>query len=223
MLEQIGEFAAAEQAYRTYAAQSSQPEPYLPLASFLARQNRVSEAIDLCERAWSASSRPQAVAEAVVAMLYSSSIDPAQCRRAAELLKRALDKSPNDAALLFHLGNIRCLQGDYQEAERLYNGSIEADQTNSGPLANLAWLLARRDAQGSKAMELVARAVKLDGLIPDLLDAQALAYMASGQSDLAIKDSQDAVALSPTAASTCISLPAYLMADQRTRPLPLAQ
>ena len=54
-------------------------------------------------------------------------------------------------------------------------------------------------AQGSKALELVARAVKLDGSVPDLLDAQALAYMASGQSELAIKDLQDALALSPTA------------------------
>ena len=150
LLEQIGEFVAAENAYRIYSAQSRGPEPYLPLASFLARQNRISEAIDLCERAWPSSSRPQAVTEAMVAMLYSSSIDTAQCRRAAKLVKQALDKNPNDAALLFHLGNIRFLQGDYQEAERLYNGSIEANQTNSGPLANLAWLLARRDGAGKQ-------------------------------------------------------------------------
>ncbi len=215
LLEQMGELVAAEDAYRTCAAQSRLSEPYLPLASFLARQNRISESIDLCERAWPTSSRPQAVSAAMVTMLYSSSIDTAQCRRAAELVKRALDKIPNDAALLFHLGNIRSLQGDYQEAERLYNRSIEAEETNSGPLANLAWLLARRDAQGGKALELVARAVKLDGLVPDLLDVQALAYLASGQSDHAIKDLQDAVALSPTALKYLHLAQAYLMADRR--------
>ena len=95
------------------------------------------------------------------------------------------------AGLLFHLGNIWSLEGRYQEAEQLYRRSLASDPANSGPLANLAWLLARRDGKGSEALELVTRAMKLDGPVPDLLDSRAISYLAAGRSDLAIRDLED--------------------------------
>ncbi len=206
--------AAAEELYRAFAARSSPAGPSLTLARFLGRRGRLAEAVEVCEKAAS-SCPPEAVAEAMVASLYAAPADPVQCRRAAGLIERGLDKAPTSAGLLFQLGNIRSLEGRYQEAEEFYRRSITSDPANSGPLANLAWLLARKDHKGREALELVARAMELDGPTPDLLDTRAAGYLAVGRSDLAIRDLEDAVAVHATPLEYVHLAQAYLMADRR--------
>src|SRR5208337_3007805 len=71
LLEQLGELAAAEEVYRKHAAESRTPQAALALAGFLARRNHLVEALDLCETTWGPYP-PQAVAEAMVAMLNST-------------------------------------------------------------------------------------------------------------------------------------------------------
>jgi tetratricopeptide (TPR) repeat protein len=214
LLEELGQSVAAEEHYRRFAAQSRQPEAILVLAGFLGRQNRVHEALDLCEKAW-ASCRRETVARAIVAILYAAPIDEAQCRRAAQMFESQLKQAPTNPALLFHLGNVRCLQGRDQDAATLYQKSIEGDKANSGPVANLAWLLARRDGKGALALKLVAEAMLMDGPEPDLLDTRALAYLALGQADLAAKDLEDAIAVDPSPVKYVHLAEAYLMGHRR--------
>ena len=126
--------------------------------------------------------------------------------RRAGSVENELTKMPANAGMLFQLGNIRSLQGRYKEAEALYRDSHARDPNNSGPLANLAWLLARRDGRGTGALEVIARAILLDGPTPDLLDTRGIAYLAMGRSDLAIKDLEDAVAVAPSPLSNSFTL-----------------
>ncbi len=204
----------AEEFYRQFGARSGQAQSILALAGFLGRRGRLAEAIDVCEKA-SSMGPPEVVAATTVALLYSAPVDAGQCRRAAELIERELKQTPQSAGLLFHLGNIRSLEGRYQEAEQLYRRSLASDPANSGPLANLAWLLARRDGKGSEALELVTRAMRLDGPVPDLLDSRAISYLAAGRSDLAIRDLEDAINESATPLKYVHLAQAYLMADRR--------
>jgi cellulose synthase operon protein C len=215
LLEELGQIPAAEKFYRVYASQKLKPEAVLVLAGFLGRQKRLAEAIDLCESAWG-SCPPEAVAVTTVAVLFSAPIDLAQCRRAVLSFARELKKTPQSAALLFHLGNVRCLLGQYQEAESLYRQSYALDQNNSGPLSNLAWLLARRDGNGGEALKLVSEAVARDGPTPDLLEARAIAYMTIGRSDTAIKDLEDAIAVRPSPLRFLHLAEAYLTASRRS-------
>ncbi len=214
VLEDLGQMTAAEAFYRQFAARPGQTRSILALAGFLGRRGRLAEAIDLCEKALSSCS-PEMVAETTVALLYSAPADPVQCRRAAELIERELNEKPRSAGLLFHLGNIRSLEGRYQEAEEFYRQSLATEPANSGPLANLAWLLARRDGKGREALELVARAMKLDGPAPDLLDTRAVGYLAAGRSDLAIRDLEDAITVRATPLKYVHLAQAYLMAERR--------
>jgi tetratricopeptide (TPR) repeat protein len=214
LLEEFGEVAAAEEAYRLDAGPAREPEAPLVLAGFLARHNHLAEALDLCEKvAHACASR--VVAEAIVTMLSSASIDEAQSRRAEQLLEKELKKSPTDPALLFHLANVKSMQGDYDHAERLYEQSMEYDPANSGPPANLAWLVARRDRNGTKALELVSRAINIDGETPSLLDIQALAFMAMQRPDPAIKNLENAVALDQSPLKLAHLSEAYLMAERK--------
>jgi tetratricopeptide (TPR) repeat protein len=215
LLEELGQYGAALELFeRAASGRPERPQAALALAAFLGRRNRVGEALDLCEKVW-ASCRPDDLAAAIVAVLYSAPVDDAQCRRAAQLIEMELQKSPTAAGLLFHLANIRSLQGRYQDAEALYRQSFAHDQTNSGPLTNLAWLLVRRQGKGTEALTLVTEAIRKDGPTADLLDTRALAYMANGQSDLAIKDLEDALAMHPSPLKHVHLAQAYLMANKR--------
>ncbi len=215
LLEELGQVAAAEKLYRQFASRSLEPQAILVLSGFLGRRNRLAEALDLCEKAWT-SCPPEAVAAATVAVLYSAPIDDAQCRRAAQSLERALRNTPRSAGLLFQLANIRSLEGRYPEAETLYRQSFTHDHNNSGPLTNLAWLRARRDGKGEEALKLLDQAMMLDGPAPDLLDTRAVAYLAMGRNDLAIKDLEDAVAVHPSPLKYLHLAEAYLMASRRS-------
>jgi cellulose synthase operon protein C len=214
VLEDLGLLTVAEEFYRQFGARSGQAQSILALAGFLGRRGRLAEAIDVCEKA-SSIRLPEVVVETMVSLLYSAPIDAAQCRRAAELIERELKQTPRKAGLLFHLGNIRSLEGRYEEAEEFYRQSLESDPANSGPLANLAWLLARRDGKGSEALELVARAIKLDGPAPDLLDSRAISYLAAGRSDLAIRDLENSITERATPLKYVHLAQAYLMADRQ--------
>ena len=214
LLEELGHVAATEELIRKFVSQSREPQATLVLAAFLGRRNRLKEALDLCEKAWG-SCPPEVVAEVVVSALYSSPADDSQWQRAAISLENASTKMPGNPGLLFQLGNMRSLQGRYKDAEALYRESFALDTHNSGPLANLAWLLARRDGNGTDALELVEQAIVLDGPTPNLLDTRAVAYLAMGRGNPAIKDLEDAVAVGPSPVRFVHLAEAYLLADRR--------
>src|SRR5204862_134250 len=80
VLEQLGQAAPAEALYRHDAAHSSDPRSALALAEFLGRQNRIEEALGLCERAWQ-TCPPAAVAGASLVIVRSGQAEPRQIQR----------------------------------------------------------------------------------------------------------------------------------------------
>ncbi len=62
---------------------------------------------------------------------------------------------------------------------------------------------------------MLSRASGLDGPNPEVLDTQALAYMAVGRSDLAIKNLEDAIAVNPSPLKYVHLAEAYLAAERR--------
>src|SRR5262249_31390220 len=51
------------------------------------------------------------------------------------------------------------------------------------------------NGKGAEALTVIAQAIELAGPTPSLLDTRALAYMATGRSDLAIKDLESATSV----------------------------
>ncbi len=195
LLDDLKQFKPAEELYRN-AARSDQPADILALAGFLGRQGKAKEALALCEKVQQAAP-PEKLAETMLASLFASETNEAQTRRTSETLQQAIQNNPKSAGLVFELGNLRVLEGQYREAQTLYQRAFELDPTTTGPLNNLAWILAVAEGKGSEALKLVNRAIDVVGPSPGLLDTRALAYLASGQRDAAIRDLQDAIATRP--------------------------
>ena len=122
---------------------------------------------------------------------------PPQAEHVAVKIQEAIHANPNSLALQFPLANLRLLQGHYEEAEKILRAIHEKNPSLGTPLNNLAWLLALQDGRGSEALSLAQQAIDLDGETPGLLDTRAVAYLATGQADLAIKDLEDSIAVQP--------------------------
>lgn len=197
LLEQLGQLEPAEQAYRQVVKASKAPEAVFVLAGFFARHDRVSEALDLCDPAW-ATCPPEVVSSACVQILFvSSSFDDAQIKRVLGRVEKAAAKAPDRLEFQFDLANLLIFQRKLPEAEAILRKLHAKRPEISGPLNNLAWLLAVQKAKPEEAARLIDDAIQIDGPVADLLDTRAMVHLAANQPEAAIQDLHDAIAVGP--------------------------
>lgn len=197
LLEELGETAAAERLTRKFVEQSKDPKAVLVLALFLGRHGRAPEALDLCESAWK-TCPPLLVSNSALRIVHSAKVDGEQSRRVMAWVEDALRKTPDEVQLMFDLANLKILQGQYPDAEALMRRIIALKPGTGGPMNNLAWLLAARGEKAEEALDLINRAITLDGPNPEALDTRGLVYLAMGKPDAALKDLTEAVAVDPS-------------------------
>jgi tetratricopeptide (TPR) repeat protein len=214
LLEELKQTAAAEELYRRFAADPKQPARALALAGFLARQHRTAEALDLCEKAWQ-TCPPEQVGEASLVVLTTGQGTGEQWQAVERRLELATREHPDSDALLFALANAQLYLERYKEAEVTFRKLAERIPDQGGPLNNLAWLLVFQADRASEALQLVNKAIEIEGAKPDYRDTRALAYLATGQTDLAIQDLVEAVAVAPAADKYLHLARAYATAGRR--------
>ncbi len=199
VLEQLKQTEAAGELYEALAKQPGPPEKALPLAGYLGRRGKVREALDLCEAVWKETRTPEAVAQTCLVVLHAGS-DDAQRGRVAGWLEGAARKHPDRPVLLAYQADLSNLRGRYGEAARFYEKLLERAPQGVGTLNNLAWLLALHEGKTAAALDLIGRAIELEGAAPAyLLDTRGTIYLKSGATDRALNDLQKAVAEAPTA------------------------
>jgi len=189
LLNHYGFAKEAEEAYKAFAARNpSQPERSLALAQFLARQDRVPEAMDILRKAWSAC-RPEQVAGAALPLYDAPSAGEAEKRQIEAWVSAAVQKRPEATVLASKLGVIGVRQGRFDEAEGLFRRLLVSNPDNVDVLNNLAWLLSLRDSgKAAEAVELIGRAMRIQGEDPSLADTRAVARIQLGQIDQALAE-----------------------------------
>lgn len=209
LLEDLGQAAAAEPLYRRYAATSRKPEAILTLALYLARSQKVGEALRLCEKAWDTCS-PERVAAVSVDVLQIGRADDSEARKVEEKINAVSREQGESPIFDLALGQLYYQRQRYAEAEQSYRSALRQDSENRIGLNNLAWLLTLRSRKPEEALELVNRAIARTGTaedlyeraanssVPNLLDTRAITYLALGQAETALKDLEPAVAHVPT-------------------------
>ncbi|WP_406695911.1 tetratricopeptide repeat protein [Singulisphaera sp. Ch08] len=197
LLEELSQPSAAESLFRDAVKRSRKPETTLVLAEYLARSGRVSEALDLCDRAWTTCD-PEAVGHSSLRAVYAAKASHDQIRRVGGRLEAAVRTNPDSIGLQFDLANLYSYQGNYRDAVSLYRRISERNKVNDGPLNNLAWLLAVAEGKGAEALAVIGQAIALAGPTPELLDTRAVAHLVMDRNDLAIKDLEAAISVSPS-------------------------
>jgi tetratricopeptide (TPR) repeat protein len=180
LLEELGATGAAESLYRKLVSASGRPEATLLLASFAGRQNRVGEALELCDRARTTAD-PESLCGTYVDILYSAREPRAeQIRLAVTRVEEALAKKPESAVLLGMMAALLNLKEDYGGAVTFYRRALARRQNDVLSRNNLAFLLSASQGKYADALKEIAQAKTMFGPLPTLLDTEALIYLASG-------------------------------------------
>jgi cellulose synthase operon protein C len=218
LAESLGQFDLAARLFQQLASQSNRPQNRLALVRFLGHRGRTKDALDMCEPLWSGTPNLEGLVTVSLEVVFSLGAKPPdldQMNRVAGWMEKALERNPESSILMIGLGNLRERQGRYADAETLYRRAIQRGEGDVIALNNLAWLMALRDGQGSAALDLINRAIAFKGPLPEFLDTRGVVYLTSGQSQRAIDDLENAVAVDPSASKYFHLAQAYLEANKR--------
>lgn len=195
-LAQLGLNPAAEEILREYV--SYEPQGKLVLASFLGKNGRFDEALDLCEQ--SLKIFPKAVVLEITSEMFEaqpSHIEPKHIERVAKLYDSSLRDDPDSAPLLLQYARFLDISGSVDQAEKIYRDLLhrnDLDATQrSIALNNLAFSLAIRKKDLSEALSYINEAAELFGNNSDVLDTRGMVYVAMGNYPKALADLSDAV------------------------------
>jgi tetratricopeptide (TPR) repeat protein len=221
LLDQFGFARQAEGAYRADIARApKEPELVLALASFLARQARIDEAIEILKKAWT-TCPPERVALIAVGIYDTPSASEAHKSQIETWLVEALQQHPEAAGLLPKLAAIRLRQGRSDEAETLLRRTLASNPDDPQALNDLAWVLSQREpSKLQEALELINRAIDVAGENPFLLDTRAVIFLQLRQPDPALQDLGKSLALRPSSRASYFHLArAHLMAGKHASSL----
>ena len=223
--EELGQIDLAEQMIR----ESGRPgrRALVPAESieFLGRHGRVKDGVDLCSQCGKRPPIRRRVLRTQLLSLFAPPPGNTRCPGEARcrLVRRGLKKHPNSSNLIVGLGNLRELQGRYDEAELLYRRGIAQGRGSEIALNNLAWLMALQRRNLPEALDLINRVIGARGPLSELLDTRGGVYLASGDSQNAIKDFEEAVAQNPTSPKYFHLAQAYLKAGNKTAAAQVAE
>jgi tetratricopeptide (TPR) repeat protein len=198
ILEQLEHPREAEPLVRRFVAEAStkQPDSILVLVDFLARQQRLDEALTLLEKS-TAMCSPERVAWSGVAAVRLCPAKQADLLRVERKIVAAQEENPRSVNLLVYLGDLRDAEGRYDEAVAAYRKVLEIKPDNILALNNLAWLLAFQYNRSSEALKLLEEAIRVAGLRPDLLDTRGVILSRMDRHQEALNDLEEAIAQQP--------------------------
>ena len=190
---------AADGMLERYASMS--PQGVAMRAMSLGRQHRTTEAVEMLETIRGKVS-PTMYLEALAVVLRHAltACDPAIDDLVAGSIEAIQRENPGSPEIALQAAIAKESLGRIAEAEQDYRQLLATEglgDVQAGIVAaNLAWILARPET-ADEALELVERAIRELGPLPDILDTRALIRLAKGQTILALEDMNDAV-LSPS-------------------------
>jgi tetratricopeptide (TPR) repeat protein len=199
-LDALGRSKEAEALYLRYTAEAEpkQPQAALALASFLARHDRVSEALAVIDRLgprWDAET-----AAAAVASVRSGKATPQDLDHVGRRLADAVAADPRSVYLRVAEADLEDARGRHAEAIRQYREVLRQDPDNVLAMNNLAWLLALHEGKPDEALRWATKAVEAAGPRDNLLDTRGVILVKLGRADEAVRDLEEAAAQTPSAA-----------------------
>lgn len=161
--------ARAETWYRQFVA--SQPERFELIASCVARQGRVGEAIALCTEA-AKSNDTAKPARVLATLLVENSAGASELAVAEPTITAALQRFPKDIGLQYSAALIQVLRNRRQEAIDGFSEVVKLNPRHALALNNLAFLLGEKLETCGEALERVDQALEIFGADPGFLDTK---------------------------------------------------
>lgn len=208
LLEELGA-KEAEQLYRDYAKTSPDPRAILLLAGYLARHDRLSEALTICDEAWKTCPH-EAVAQTCIASVRAGKPTPDDIQR----VERGLAAAKESLSILIQQADWKQYREQYAEAIAIYRAILTREPKQVVVLNNLAFLIAVKDGQTEEATRLIDAALAFTGPHAEFLDTRAVILTRANRAEEAIIDIQRSIADAPSAVKQFHLTQAYLKANR---------
>ncbi len=176
------------------------PEAPLVLAAYYGRQDRLDDAIKLCDQVWANPESRETACGAYVAILYSVTRPPAAAIESAYLRAEKIwtESMGKSVTALNAMAALRNLRGRYDDAISDYKSLIAIDPKDAAAQNNLAYLVSAFQKKHDEALGILKRAKEAIGPLPTLLDTEGQIRIAKGDFAKAISLLQDVNAMEPS-------------------------
>lgn len=192
--------AAAERMIRNYV--DAMPKDELVLANFLGEYGDLEECLTICQKAIDAGNLRTPVEVALANFRNRRhEITPPQFDRVNGWIKRAAAEiKPPIVAKLFE-ADMRDIQGKYDDTEAIYRDLLKQEGLRDAEIVtvlnNLAYIVAVRDEKGEEALQMIQKAIDINGPMAELLDTRGVVQIALNKPEEAIQDIEAALVESP--------------------------
>ena len=137
------------------------------------------------------------IGTSVAVLEAGKTVTDEQRQRVEGWIADALRQQAGPPSIRLGLARLRTQQRQYDQAESIYREVLGSSPDNVAALNNLAWLLSFQTGKEQEAIDLIDHAVELAGADPSLLDTRAVIHLNKGRADLALRDLNRAIAISP--------------------------
>jgi len=157
------------------------PQGYIPMAQFLAQQNRTKEAIELCKS--QAETDESGLSAAVLALILTSpDVQSDMIQDSSPFLFEALQKhGARNPSLLLAIANMRAANKQNEEAIAIYRQVLKMRPDDGMAMNNLATMLAENPSQRNEALIWIDKAIKTLGPRPELYDTKGMILVYLGR------------------------------------------
>jgi cellulose synthase operon protein C len=210
--------ALAEDADRLFSALRSKevcPAGDLYYATYLARQKRVREFLDILDQCWDKFPADSLLIP-VAQVLDSQAVSQAQGQQLEKILVAASKKANGSVPILMLLGKLHMQQQQNDKAIADYRDLLAHAPRHFQAMNNLAVGLARSGQHLDEALQLVNNALAIGGPRADVLDTRVLVRIARNEPELALNDAAAAVKDEGTGEQYFHQAWAYSLAGKKT-------
>lgn len=192
--------SAAERIIRNYV--EAVPNEQLLLANFLGEHGDLEECLTMCQK-YVDGGTLQSPIEVALANLRNrrNEATEKQFARVEGWIQRARKEIKSPFAAKFFEADLRDIQGKYDETEAIYRDVLAQqglrDAETVTALNNLAYIVAMRDNNGEEAIQLIQKAIDINGPMAELLDTRGMVQVSLNKPEEAIKDIEAALVERP--------------------------
>jgi tetratricopeptide (TPR) repeat protein len=189
-----GLYSAAESLWNTSATTS--PHNAALLVAFLARQDRLSEAVI----AWKTYFHTSAADDFAIIGAALAAHPQIEAQSLIEITNRvkSLRIEHPSKAVLASLSQLLTFNGQHNEAIAIHREMLTRDPNDVVAMNNLACYLALSGRDKAEALSLIDKAIKMEGPVASLLDSRGMILLEMDRAQEALRDLEKAAEMAPS-------------------------
>jgi tetratricopeptide (TPR) repeat protein len=190
-------YSAAESLLRENAKQSRREA--IPLIAFLTRRSKLPEAVSIWKSQVDASAADE-YAIAAAALAANSKLSSTNLDEIVERVKELRRDQPTKAVLA-GLGQLYTFRGEHADAIAIHREMLANEPADTVAMNNLACYLALSGGDKTEALDLINKAINIEGPVAALLDSRGMILLEMNRPQDALLDIERAIQLAPSSST----------------------